>query len=190
MGPLSPLTVIWDGGSPTADGAVLSRLCTATGQRDGLDELVEAGGWGQTDHGEAVDGWARWAVRAVSDYVGNIDVLLCALLQSNVVLPKRRNGAVGSAWRRGKKDSDLLSTFQASGRSRPMTEEQWALIRHKQQVNQCDLTKVTAQNFYLLLIPVTPMDKRWWWSNKLNFCLAHVGGKSALLDAPMEDRTW
>lgn len=63
-------------------------------------------------------------VRAVNDYIGNIDVLLCALLHSNVVLPKRCNGAVGSARRRGKKDSDLLSTFQASGRSMPMTEEQ------------------------------------------------------------------
>lgn len=54
--PLNPLTLIWDGGSPAADMAGLSRPRAATGQRNGLDVLGEAGGCGQKDHGETVEG--------------------------------------------------------------------------------------------------------------------------------------
>lgn len=120
---LNPLTLIWDGGSPATDTAGLSRLWAAAGQRDGLDVLGEAGGLGQTDHGEAVEGWA---VGTVTDYLSDINVLLGAFIHSHVMFPERCNGAVRSA---GTEEERLLfiklrQTFQASGRNRPMTLEQ------------------------------------------------------------------
>lgn len=75
--------------------AGLSRLWAAAGQRDGLDVLGEAGGFSQTDHGEAVERWA--VVGTVNDYISNVDVLLGSLIHSHVMFPKRCNGAVGSA---------------------------------------------------------------------------------------------
>lgn len=74
--------------------AGLSRLWAAARQRDGLDVLGEAGGFGQTDHREAVEGRA---VGTVTDDVSNVDVLLGALFHSHVMFPKRCDGAVGSA---------------------------------------------------------------------------------------------
>lgn len=86
--------MVWDGGAPATDVAGLSRLWTATGQRDGLDVLVEVGWPGQTDHHEAVQGRA---VRAVTDHVSDRNVLLGALLRRHVVFSEGCNGAVGAA---------------------------------------------------------------------------------------------
>lgn len=74
--------------------ASVSRLWAATGQGDGLDVLGEAGGFGQTDHREAVEGWT---VGTVIDNIRDIDVLLGALLHTHIMFPKGCNGAVGSA---------------------------------------------------------------------------------------------
>lgn len=85
--------MIWDSRAPAADTAGLSRLWAATRQRDGLDILCEASGLSQTDHCEAVEGRA---VKAVTDYISDDNVLLSALFHSHVMFPKRCNGTVGS----------------------------------------------------------------------------------------------
>lgn len=84
--------MIWDGGAPAADIAGLSRLWASAGQRDGLDILGKTGRLSQTDHCETVEGRA---VGAVTYNLGNMNVLLSALLRCHVMFPKRCNGAVG-----------------------------------------------------------------------------------------------
>lgn len=58
--------------------------------------MGEAGGPGQTDHGETVEGRA---VGTVMDNKIDGDVLLCVLLRGNVMFPKRGDEPGGSAQR-------------------------------------------------------------------------------------------
>lgn len=85
---------MWGGGSPAADLADVSRLWAAAGQRDGLDVLVEDGGRGQADHGQAVK-W-RAVVGTVTDDVSDVDALLGAFLHGEVMLPEMCDGLVRS----------------------------------------------------------------------------------------------
>lgn len=66
--------------------AGLARLWAASGQGNRLDVLVEPGWFGQTDHGKTVEGGT---VGTVMDYEVSVDVLLCALLHGDIIVPKR-----------------------------------------------------------------------------------------------------
>lgn len=92
--PLHLLTLVWNGGPPPTDVAGLPRLWTPAGQGNRLHVLVEPGWFGQPDHGQTVEGGA---VGTVKDCEVRVDVLLRALLHSDVMVPQGCSDVGGSA---------------------------------------------------------------------------------------------